>query len=769
MDTHHEHHEHDGHAHHGNRVEDQRLITGAGKYASDWNAAGQLYGYFVRSDHAHAEIKAVDTAAALKQPGVRHVFTGADAVAAGYIKPPHSLTIPGRNGSKALAPQRPVLAHGKVRFVGEAIALVVADSAAAAQSAGELVEIEYRDLPCVVQPEAALAPGAPQLHDDVPGNLSFEAETGNAQEVEAAFAQAAHITKLKVESTRVSPSPMEPRACLVAYDAANDSYRFNVVMQGVTTLRKQISAYTKMPEEKLIFEARDVGGGFGQRTVAYPEYCALMIAAKALGKPVKWVSTRVEAFLTDTHGRANIIDGALALDKQGKFLAMRLNWINDMGAYLSPGSIGHIRNTSVCMTGVYRIPALYATFRAPLTNCTPVGSYRGAGRPDIAYVVERLVNQAAMELKMDTAELRRLNFIPPEAFPYKTPTGSTYEIADLPGLLKKALKLGDWNGFAKRREQSAANGKLRGIGISTVIENTGAGNADKDEVELRLDASGAIEVHTVSKAQGHGHETAFAAVVGDALGVPHERVKIVQCAPGTMLQGNHTGGSRSAVGAGSVSYLAAQKLIEEGKALAALDMKLEPSQISYAKGEFRSAESKRVVTLTDLAKAKPVKVVAEGKFGSTFPNGCHIAEVEVDKETGAAEIVRYCAVDDCGAVINHAIVEGQLHGGVVQGVGQVFGEHIVYDRDSGQPLSASFMDYCMPRAGKLRELRGEEHPTPSKVSPLGVKGVGESGCTASLPVLVGAVIDALRPLGIKHLDMPLTPSKLWHAMQAAKA
>jgi len=769
MDTHHEHYEHDGHAHHGNRVEDKRLITGAGKYASDWNATGQLYGYFVRSDHAHAEIKVLDTAAALKQPGVRHVFTGADAVAAGYTKPPHSLTIPGRNGSKALAPQRPVLAHGKVRFVGEAIALVVADSAAAAQSAAELVEIEYRDLPCVVQPEAALALGAPQLHDDVPGNLSFEAETGNAQEVEAAFAQAAHITKLKVESTRVSPSPMEPRACLVAYDAANDSYRFNVVMQGVTTLRKQISAYTKMPEEKLIFEARDVGGGFGQRTVAYPEYCALMIAAKALGKPVKWVSTRVEAFLTDTHGRANIIDGALALDKQGKFLAMRLNWINDMGAYLSPGSIGHIRNTSVCMTGVYRIPALYATFRAPLTNCTPVGSYRGAGRPDIAYVVERLVNQAAMELNMDAAELRRLNFIPPEAFPYKTPTGSTYEIADLPGLLKKALKLGDWNGFAKRREQSAANGKLRGIGISTVIENTGAGNADKDEVELRLDASGAIEVHTVSKAQGHGHETTFAAVVGDALGVPHERVKIVQCAPGTMLQGNHTGGSRSAVGAGSVSYLAAQKLIEEGKALAALDMKLEPSQISYAKGEFRSAESKRVVTLTDLAKAKPVKVVAEGKFGSTFPNGCHIAEVEVDKETGAAEIVRYCAVDDCGAVINHAIVEGQLHGGVVQGVGQVFGEHIVYDRDSGQPLSASFMDYCMPRAGMLRELRGEEHPTPSKISPLGVKGVGESGCTASLPVLVGAVIDALRPLGIKHLDMPLTPSKLWHAMQAAKA
>ena len=759
---------HDTHHHHGNRVEDLRLITGAGKYASDWNAPGQLYGYFLRSDRAHAEIVALNAAPALAHPGVHHVYTGADAISAGYTKPPHSLTIPGRNGMKARAPERPVLAHGNVRFVGEAIALVVAESAAAAQDAAELIEVEYRDLPCVVQPEAALEAGAPQLHHDVPGNLSFEAEAGNVEAVEAAFAQAAHVTRLKVESTRVSPSPMEPRACLVAYDAASGAYRFNVVMQGVTTLRKQISSYTRVPEEKLIFETRDVGGGFGQRTVAYPEYCALMIAAKAGGKPVKWVSSRVEAFLTDTHGRANIISGELALDAAGKFLAMRLDWINDMGAYLSPGSVGHIRNTSACMTGVYRIPALYATFRAPLTNCTPVGSYRGAGRPDIAYVVERLVNQAAAELDFDAAELRRINFIPPEAFPYKTPTGSTYEIADLPGMLTKALKLGDWNGFAQRRAQSAAAGKLRGIGISTVIENTGAGNAEKDEIELRLDAGGGIEVHTVSKAQGHGHETTFAAIVADALGVPHARVTIVQCAPGNMLQGNHTGGSRSAVGAGSVCYLAAQKLIEEGKALAALEMKLEPSQINYAHGEFRSAESPRSITLADLAKSKTLKIVAEGKFGSTYPNGCHIAEVEVDADTGVAQIVAYSAVDDCGVVINHAVVEGQLHGGVVQGAGQVFGEHIVYDRESGQPLSASFMDYCMPRAGILRELRGEEHPTPSKISPLGVKGVGESGCTASLPVLVNAVIDALRPLGIKHLDMPLSPSKLWHAMQAAK-
>lgn len=763
MDTHVSHH------HPGNRVEDFRLITGMGKYAADWNAPGQLYGYFVRADRAHAQIVAVDVAPALAHPGVKHVFTGADAVRAGYTKAPHALTFPGRNGMQARAPQRPVLAHGKVRFVGEALALVVADSAAAAEDAAARVEVEYRDLPCVVQPEDALAPGAPQLHDDVPGNLSFEAEAGNAQAVAAAFAGAAHVTQLKVEVTRVAPSPMEPRACLVAYDAQSGEYAFNVCMQGVTTLRKQISSWTHVAEDKLKFETRDVGGGFGQRTGAYPEYCALMIAAKAAGTPVKWVSSRVEGFLSDTHGRANIVSGELALDRDAKFLALRLDWVNDMGAYLSPAPMGHIRNTTTCMTGVYRIPALYATYRAPLTNTTPVAAYRGAGRPDIAYVVERLVNQAAAELGIDAAELRRRNFIPPEAFPYKTPTGSVYENADLPGLLEQALKLADWHAFAARRAQSAAAGKLRGIGISTVIENTGAGNAPKDEIELELDASGAITVHTVSKSQGHGHETTLAMIVADALGVPHAQVKVVQCARDKLLQGNHTGGSRSMVGAGSVCYLAAQKLIEHGKALAALELKLEPSQIAYAHGEFRSDESGRTVKLAELAKSQTLSITAEGIFGSTFPNGCHIAEVEIDSETGATEIVSYCAVDDCGNVINHAIVEGQLHGGVVQGAGQVFGEHVVYDRESGQPLAASFMDYTMPHAGLLKSLRGEEHPTPSKVSPLGVKGMGESGCTASLPALANAVIDALRPLGIEHLDMPLTPSKLWHAMTAARA
>ena len=755
------------HHSHGNRVEDARLITGAGKYAADWTAPGQLYGYFLRADRAHAQIETIDVRQALAMPGVKGVYTGDDAVRAGYVDPPHAFTFPGRNDMKARAPKRPVLAHGKVRFVGEAIALVVADSPAAAQDAAESIEIEYRDLPSVTNPEAALEAGAPQLHDDVAGNLAFEAEAGDEKAVEAAFARAAHITHLKVESTRVAPNPMEPRACLASYDAGKDEYYFNVVMQGVTTLRTQLSAYTGVPQEKLKFEARDIGGGFGQRTIAYPEYGALMIAAKALGRPVKWVSTRIEGFLADAHGRNNIIDGRLALDRDGTFLAMRLDWVNDMGAYLSTGAMGHIRNTTTCMTGVYRIPALYATYRVPLTNTTPVAAYRGAGRPDIAYAVERLVDAAAAETGVDPAELRRRNFIPPDAFPYTTPTGAVYEIADLPGLLEKALKLGDWKGYAQRRDRSKAAGKLRGIGISTVIENTGAGNAPKDEIEIALDANGTVTVFTVSKAQGHSHETTLAQIVANALGVPAAQVKVVQCAPDSKLQGNHTGGSRTTVGAGSVCHLAALKLIEEGKALAALEMHLEPSQIGYSHGEFRSSESDRVLTLADLAKEKTLSVIAEGKFGSTYPNGCHIAEVEIDPETGVTDIVSYCAVDDCGVVINHAVVEGQLHGGVVQGAGQVFGEHVVYDPESGQPLTASFQDYYMPRAGLLPGIRGEEHPTPSTVSPLGVKGMGESGCTASLPALVSAVLDALRPLGVKHLDMPLTPSKLWQAITSA--
>ena len=755
---------------HLSRLEDLRLITGSGKYASDWNLTGQLHAGFLRADRAHAKILSIDVAAARAHPGVVRVFTGADAVAAGYTKPMTMLTFKGKDGMQVRVPERPVLAHGRVRCIGEPVAMVVADSALAAQDAAELIAVEYEELPVVIDPEEALAAGAPQLHDNVPGNLSFEFEAGDVAATAAAFAKAAHVTRLKLEVTRVAPSPMEPRACLVAYDAREGTYTVHVHVQGVNMMRKQLAAYTGVPEAKIRVMARDVGGAFGQRSLAYPEYCVQMLAAKELGRPVKWVSTRSEGFLTDSHGRANFVSGELALDRDGKFLGLRLDWIADMGAYLTPtGPVSHIRNPSTCMTGVYRIPALYGRWRTALTNTNPVAAYRGAGRPDIAYVVERLVNQAAAETGVDPVALRRRNFIPPEAFPYKMPTGSTYENADLPGLLDQALVLADWKGFAQRRRQSETAGKLRGIGISTVIENTGAGLFPKDEVAIDVAADGAVTVYTVSHSQGQGHETTFAMIVAEALGVPVEQVRIRQGDEDRPLFGNHAGGSRSTVGAGSACHLAAVKVIDEGRALAALDLGVEPSQVEYANGAFSSRESKRTVALKDLAKAGTFSVTAEGSFGSTFPNGCHITEVEIDPDTGVTGIVSYVTVDDCGRVINHTVVEGQMHGGVVQGAGQVFGEHVVYDRITGQLMTGSFADYYMPRAGLVREIRMEEHPTPSKISPLGVKGMGESGCTASLAALTNAVIDALRPLGISHLDMPLTPAKVWGAIQAARA
>ena len=755
---------------HVSRLEDLRLVTGSGRYASDWNLPGQLHACFLRSDRAHARIVSINAGSARKHPGVMRIFTGADAVAAGHTRPMTILTFKGKDGMQARVPARPALAHERVRCVGEPVAMMVAETALIAQDAAGLIEVEYEELPVVIDPEEALAAGAPQLHDSVPGNLPFEFEAGDAAATAAAFARAAHVTRLKLAVTRIAPNPMEPRACLVAYDAREGSYTVHVHVQGVNMMRKQLAAYTGVAEEKIRVVARDVGGAFGQRSLAYPEYCAQMLAAKELGRPVKWVATRSEGFLTDSHGRANFVSGELALDRHGKFLGLRLDWIADMGAYLTPtGPVSHIRNPSTCLTGVYRIPALYGRWRTVLTNTNPVAAYRGAGRPDIAYVIERLVNQAAAEIGVDPAELRRRNFIPPEAFPYKTPTGSIYENADLPGLLEKALKLADWKGFAQRRRQSETAGRLRGIGISTVIENTGAGLFPKDEVAIEVAADGAVTVYSVSHSQGQGHETTFAMIVAEALGIPTERVRLRQGDEDRPLFGNHTGGSRSTVGAGSACHLAAKKLIEQGKTLAALDLGVEPSQVEYANGTFRARDSQRAITLGDLAGAKAFSATAEGSFSSTFPNGCHIAEVEIDPETGVTEIVSYVAVDDCGRVINHAIVEGQMHGGVVQGAGQVFGEHVVYDRNTGQLMTGSFADYTMPRAGLVREIRMEEHPTPSKVSPLGVKGMGESGCTASLAALTNAVIDALRPLGIHHLDMPLTPARVWGAIQAAKS
>lgn len=761
--------------HAANRAEDLRLITGRGKYAADWNLPGQLHACFLRSDRAHAEIVSINIEAALKMRGVAAVFTGADAVAAGYTRFPNMLVIPGDGSKTILKPERPVLAHGKVRFVGEAVAMVVADSALAAQDALDAIDIEYNDLPPVVTVEDALAADAPQLHADVPGNLCFKWEIGDAQAVASAFERAAHVARLAVTTSRVVPSPLEPRACLVNYDAASDSYDIHACSQGMVMLRRQLSILTGVPEEKLRLHAQDVGGSFGQRSFVYPEYAAQMIAAKKLGRPIKWISTRAEGFLSDSHGRNVAISGELALDRDGRFLAARYDFICDMGAYLTPtGAASVLRNPATLMTGVYRIPALHGSFQVVLTNTTPVGPYRGAGRPDIAYAVERLVDHAADELAIDRVELRRRNFIPLDAFPYKTPTMSVYEQSDFAGCLDQALQAADWKGFETRRAAASKAGKLRGIGLSTVIEGTGAGMIPKDQVAIEFDAEGRLTVYTAALSSGQGHETTFATVVAQTLGIARDAVTVRSCAAGKDLIGNGNGGSRSLLGAGSVCKLAAQKLIEQGKPIAAEELELEPSQIDFAEGAFRQRGGGKMISLEQLARKlagrspHPLNTMAEASIGSTFPNGCHIAEVEIDPGTGATEIMSYTAVDDSGNVINHSIVEGQVHGGVVQGVGQIFGEQAVYDRASGQFLTGSFTDYCMPRAGWIRKIEVGDHPLPSKLNPLGAKGVGESGCTASLPALANAMTDALRPRGVQSLEMPFTPSKVWHAIRAAQ-
>ncbi|MDH3435883.1 MAG: xanthine dehydrogenase family protein molybdopterin-binding subunit, partial [Betaproteobacteria bacterium] len=756
-------------AHHGGRLEDFRLVTGAGMYTADWNLPGQLHACFVRSDRAHAEIVSIDVSRARQHAGVERVYTGEDALRAGYDKFLVIVNWPGRGGEHIKKPARPSLAVGKVRHVGDAVAMIVADSPLAAQDAAELVTVEYRELPAVVTVEEALADGAPQLHGDAPGNLAFDFEGGSEDAAKAAMASAAHVTRARLEITRVAPSPLELRASNVQYDAQNDAYHVYTCIQGINMLRKQLAFATDVPEDKIIVHAQDVGGSFGQRSAAYPEHCMQMLAAKELGKPVKWVSTRAEGFMTDTHGRANTVDGELALDRDGKFLALRVDWLADMGAYLSAtGSASHTRNPNACMTGVYRIPALYGRFRLIFTNTVPVAAYRGAGRPDIAYVIERLVSQAAAELRLDPAELRRRNFLAPQAFPYKTPTGSTYENADMPAILEKALKLADWKGFPKRRAQSEKQGKLRGIGIATVIENTGAGLFPKDQVAIECGADGTVTAYTVAHSSGQGHETTFAMVIAGALGIPLEKVRLREGIQSKGLIGNHTGGSRSLVGAGSVCKLAAQKLIEQGRSRAAEELDVEPSQVEYSHGSFHTRGSKKKVKLADLAKNEPFATMTEASVGSTFPNGCHIAEVEIDPETGTTRIASYNTVDDAGNVINHSVVEGQVHGAVVQGAGQIFCEKVVYDPDTGQLMTGSFMDYCMPRAGMLPDIHIVDHPLPSGNNSLGAKGVGESGCTASLPALANAMMDALRPLGVQHLDMPFTPTAVWHAIRSAK-
>ncbi|HKC53540.1 MAG TPA: xanthine dehydrogenase family protein molybdopterin-binding subunit [Burkholderiales bacterium] len=757
------------------RREDARLLEGKGRYSADWNLPGQLYGFFLRSDRAHAEIVSIDAKAATARKGVRLLLTGADYAASGWKALPGGVSYEGVGGQKQKKPFWPALAQKKVHYVGQPLALVVAESAALAQDAAEEIAVEYRDLPAVIGFEGATRPGAPQLHEDIPGNLAFEYETGDAAAVQAAFAGAALKTRLTVRSQRLVGNPIEPRAFLASFDAGSGVFTVYSPSQGLNGMRGFLAAATGLPGEKIRVVTELVGGSFGIRSFSYAEHVAVMLAAQQLGQPVKWVATRSEIFLSDNHGRGLTLAGELALDRDGSFLALRFDDGADLGAFSTPfgPQIGS-RNITITMGGVYRVPAMHARTRCAYSNAVPVSAYRGAGRPDIACVIERLVDRAAAEHGFDPVALRRKNFIPPEAMPYRTANGTTYDCGEFEAVMDKALLLADWKGFPARRERSKREGKLRGIGIATFLEASAAGVAAKDQAYARFDASGILHVSCVSQSTGQGHETAFVRILCEGLGVTDprlaERIRIHEGNLDLTVVGNGTGGSRSLYGAGSAVKLLGPRLIETAKPHAAAA--LGADAVEYGDGKFEAGS--KSIGFFDLAQRlagsspHPMDCVAEGSFGATFPNGCHIAEVEIDPETGVVDVVSYATVDDIGNVVDHTSVEGQVHGGVLQGVGQVLAEHAIYDSDTGQLLSGSFMDYPMPRADWMRAIRCEEHPVPTKANALGAKGVGESGTSGALGATMNAILNAVRPAGVKDLDMPVTPDRLWRALNESR-
>jgi carbon-monoxide dehydrogenase large subunit len=567
-------------------------------------------------------------------------------------------------------------------------------------------------------------------------------------------------------------NPMEPKACLAAYDAKADKYDLYVSSQGLSLMRGTASGITGIPAEKIMVHAHDVGGGFGIRSDAYSEYCVAMLASKMLGKPVKWISTRSETFLSDYHGRAAKLVGELALDKEGRFLAIRINWVVNMGAYLStPGALINTLPPGLHATNLYRIPAMYGRHRLALTNTTPTTAYRGAGRPNVCYLAERLVEEAAREMKIDRIELRRRNLIPKDAFPYQTPhPHSVYDSGDPPGLLEEALKQGEWSTFEARRTEARKRGKLRGIGCAMFVEPAGAGAAPKEEAMIKFGDSGSALLYVLAGSSGQGHETVYPEVVGEMLGMDPEKITLRASDPdGPQLIGEGTIGSRSMMAHGGALVMAAREVIRKGTQLAAKELEVAPTDLEFSQGRYRVKGTDISIALDDIAKKYGSALDSGGDIPlpRSYPSGAHVAEIEIDAETGVLDILRYTAVDDCGRVINHVLLEGQLHGGIAQGLGQALGEHAVYDETSGQLLAGTFMDYPMPRADEMPEIHLVDHSIPSPGNPLGAKGAGEAGTTGAVPAVANAVIDALRPLGIDRLDFPYTPDRLWHAIRAA--
>ena len=768
------------------RREDQRLLTGKGTYTSDCDLPGQLHAVFVRSDHAHARLLRVDSSAAEAEPGVRRVLTGESIAAANLKRLQPLVAYPGRGGMKIIVPDRPALARGKVRYVGEAVALVIAESANAALSAAELVAVDYEDLPAVIGVDRALSVDAPLVHDEIPGNVCFDFDYGDDQKSAALMASAEHVVRVTMESPRVAPTPMEPRAVLASFDARTETYSIRCEHQGANAMSEALAATLGVAPAKVRVDFTDIGGAFGARTAPYPEYGVLLYAAKLLGTPVKWVSTRSEDFLNDGHGRAMRLYGELAMDKSGRFLAIRTDWLSESGAYLTQaGALTNTGNGKTIGPGAYRVEAMYGRQRQIMTNTAPTEAFRGAGRPEAVYVVERLVDEAAVLLKMDLLELRKINVIPRDAMPYTSATGTVFDSGDYPGMIDIAIRESGWQDFSARRAESAKRGKLRGLGASVFVEPAGGGGLPKDQVAVLFakdgrnsgdSSTGDIQLYMAAGASGQSHETIFPEMVGEWLGIDAKNIVMRAGDPdGPALIGGAAIGSRTTLAQGSAYRHASTEIIRKGLDLAAQDLEAPASDIEFKDGRYLVKGTDRGITLSEIivrhrkaGAPHPLDTIGENPTARTFPTGVHVCEVEIDMETGEAEVLAYTAVDDIGRVINHTLAEGQVHGGVMQSAGHVFGEQCLYDQDTGQLLTGSFMDYIMPRADLVKTFRVYDHSVPSGNNILGAKGAGEAGTTGGLPACISAVLDALRPAGVKHFDLPATPGRLWEALRQAR-
>ncbi|MGY4799992.1 xanthine dehydrogenase family protein molybdopterin-binding subunit [Teichococcus aerofrigidensis] len=763
------------------RNEDPVLLRGEGRYTDDLQRPGQLWCVMVRSPYAHGVLRGLDVEAALATPGVVAVYTGRDLQAAGFGTMRCTLPLPG-----LINVERPALALDRVRFVGDPIACVIGETRDAARDGAEAVLPDIDTLPAVTEAAAAAAPEAPQLYEHVPGNQVLDFHFGDREKVEAAFAGAAHVTRLHLRNNRIVVCAMEPRSAIGEYDEATGRYTLHVGSQGVFGLRNQMANdLLKVPTEKLRILTGNVGGSFGMKASAYPEYVCLLHAARQLGRPVKWTDERTGSFLSDCHGRDHEVSAELALDAEGRFQAVRLTTFANMGGYLSTvgplmGTMNFVRN----IQSNYATPLIEVATRCLLTNTTPVSAYRGAGRPEGNYFMERLIETAAAEMGIDAIELRRRNHIRPEQLPYKAASGSSYDSGEYTAVLDKALREADWEGFAARKAASAARGLLRGRGIGNFLECTAP--PAKEMGGIRFEADGTVTIITGTLDYGQGHWTPFAQVLYQALGIPFERIRLLQGDSDELIAGGGTGGSKSLMASGAAIIEASAKVVEKARRAAAhlleaaeADIEFEP----HAEGGARLliAGTDRGISLIDLAaRLREGGALPEDVPGSldvrhvfeeapmAYPNGCHIAEVEVDPETGMVRIDRYVTVNDFGVVVNPLLVEGQAHGGIAQGIGQALMERTAYSED-GQLLSGSYSDYAVPRAGDLPSFAFHSHAVPAKTNPLGAKGCGEAGCAGSLPAVMNALVDALSERGVRHIDMPATPEVVWRALQEAAA